>query len=120
MLSGRRTNLTSAALLTLALSLTFATSLKAECFPPGGGYRYTYAGIDRFNGVKTTRTHLSPDYGPPVPNLYGFTSDNDAVFALIFTSLGDTTRYTRCSTVLQRGRGFEPQFAAASNRGCES
>src|SRR5260370_16108658 len=99
MLSVCQTALSSAALLTLALSLTLATSLKAECFPPGGGYRYTYAGIDRFNGVRTTRTHLPPDYGPAVPNLYAFAGDKDAVFALIFTSLGDTTRYTRCSTV---------------------
>lgn len=58
--------LTSAALLALALSLALARSLKAQC-PPPGGYRYTYAGIERFNGVRTTRTHLQPDYGPAVP-----------------------------------------------------
>jgi hypothetical protein len=100
MLSVRHTAaLTSAALFALAMSLASATDLKAQCFPPGGGYRYTYTGIDRFNGVRTTRTHLPPDYGPAVPNLYAFAGDKDAVFALIFSSLGDSLRYTRCSTV---------------------
>jgi hypothetical protein len=80
------------------LSLALAPSANAQC-PPAGGYRYTYAGIDRFNGVKTTRTHLLPDYGPAVPNLYAFAGDKAAVFALIFTSLSDSMRYTRCSTV---------------------
>lgn len=90
--------LTSSALFVIALSLPLARSLKAQC-PPAGGYSYTYAGTDRFNGVRTIRTHLQPDYGPAVPNLYALAGDKDAVFALIFSSLGDSLRYTRCSTV---------------------
>ena len=85
--------------LSLALSLALASSVEAQCFPPGGGYRYTTATTDRFNGVKTTQTHLPPANGPAVPNLFAFAGDKEAVFALIFSSLSDSLRYTRCPTV---------------------
>ncbi|HLX08916.1 MAG TPA: hypothetical protein VKY89_13765 [Thermoanaerobaculia bacterium] len=91
--------LTSATLLALVLSLALAATVRAQCFPPGGGYRYTTATTDRFNGVKTTQTHLPPANGPAVPNLFAFVSDKDADFALIFSSLSDSLRYTTCPTV---------------------
>jgi hypothetical protein len=85
---------------TLALFLALAASVKAECFPPGGGFRYTTATTDRFNGVETTQTHLPPANGSAaVPNLFSFVSDKDADFALILSSLSDSLRYTRCPSV---------------------
>jgi hypothetical protein len=90
--------LAAAAPLALLLSLMVAAGARAQC-PPPGGYGWTTSITDRFNGVKTTQTHLAPDYGPAVANLYAFASDKETVFALIFTSLGDSVRYTTCSTV---------------------
>jgi len=96
--SSRHTAFTAGALLALALFLALAGGLRAQC-PPPGGYRSTDAGTDRFSGIKTTRTHLPPVYGPAVPNLFAFTGDHETVFALIFTGLAEGIRYTRCSTV---------------------
>jgi hypothetical protein len=96
--SSRHAAFTAGALLALALFLALAGGLGAQC-PPPGGYRSTDAGTDRFSGIKTTRTHLPPVYGPAVPNLYAFATDHETVFALIFTGLAEGIRYTRCSTV---------------------
>jgi len=96
--SCRHTVALAAATLALLLSLAVPAGARAEC-PPPGGYGWTTAIVDRFNGVKTTQTHLAPDYGPAVANLYAFAGDKDTVFALIFSSLGDSVRYTTCSTV---------------------
>jgi hypothetical protein len=96
--SSRHPAFTAGVLLALALFLALAGGIRAQC-PPPGGYRATNVDTDRFSSIKKMRTHLPPAYGPAVPNLYAFTNEQETVFALIFTSLAESIRYTRCSTV---------------------
>jgi hypothetical protein len=111
--------LTSATLLALALSLALAASVKAQCCPLGGGYRYTTAATDRFSGIKTIHSHFPPAYkmgarSPVTANLYAFISDNDVAFAVIFTTISEKSH---CPTtfiladgkpVTARAIGFNP------------
>ena len=82
--SSRHAAFTAGALLALALFLALAGGLGAQC-PPPGGYRSTDAGTDRFSGIKTTRTHLPPVYGPAVPNLYAFAKKFDIGMRQMFS-----------------------------------
>ncbi|HEV3076343.1 MAG TPA: hypothetical protein VHB47_18110 [Thermoanaerobaculia bacterium] len=53
---------------------------------------------DRFSGVTMARTNFKSAWGPATPNLYGFVSGKDVVFALIFTNLTEQWHYLRCTT----------------------